>query len=130
MADPDRKDPGRAPCFSLEAGITSIRPLVDPLAISRAVRSARGMLASVVRAVALELRQLHDHVAWWGRQYFVDTAEDEFVLRHAAIWGVEQRAATSAVGAVLIEGLAGAAIPAGLEMASGDGTLFVTPPSP
>ena len=46
------------------------------------MRSARGMFAIVFRAVSLELRSVHDHLAWWGRQYFVDTAEDEFVARH------------------------------------------------
>ncbi len=111
---------------ALEYSISIVRPLVDPLAISRAVRSARGMLAMIGRAVALEVREIHDHVAWWGRQYFVDTAEDEFVQRHADIWGIVARPATYAVGMLDIEGMAGTPLPADLEIASSDGTIFRT----
>ncbi|MFD1792069.1 baseplate J/gp47 family protein [Ochrobactrum teleogrylli] len=111
---------------AMEYSISIVRPLVDPLAISRAVRSARGMLAMIGRAVALEVREIHDHVAWWGRQYFVDTAEDEFVQRHADIWGIAARAATHAVGNLVVEGAAGAQLPADLEIAGSDGTLFLT----
>ena len=111
---------------AMEYSVSIVRPLVDPLAISRAVRSARGMLAMIGRAVALEVREIHDHVAWWGRQYFVDTAEDENVQRHASIWGVSARPATFAVGKIDIEGAAGTPIPADLEIAGSDGTIFKT----
>ena len=110
----------------MEFSISLVKPLVDPLAISRAVRSARGMLAMIGRAVALEVREIHDHVAWWGRMYFVDTAEDEFVDRHANIWGIAARPATYAVGNINIEGAAGAQLPADLEIAGSDGTIFRT----
>lgn len=109
-----------------ETAITILRPLIDPRALSRAVRSARGMFAILFRAFAQEVREVHDHLAWWGRQYFVDTAEDEFVARHAAIWGVEKRLATEAVGTILIEGIAGTAIPADLEFAVSDGVTLKT----
>lgn len=111
---------------AMEFSISLVKPLVDPLAISRAVRSARGMLAMIGRAVALEVREIHDHVAWWGRQYFVDTAEDEFVQRHADIWGIVARPATYAVGNLTIEGAAGTQLPADLEIAGSDGTLYRT----
>lgn len=111
---------------AMEYSVSIVRPLVDPLAISRAVRSARGMLAMIGRAVALEVREIHDHVAWWGRQYFVDTAEDEFVQRHSNIWGISARPATFAVGKIDIEGAAGTPIPADLEIAGSDGTIFTT----
>lgn len=110
----------------LETLIQGIRPDIDPVALSRAVRSARGMFSLLGRGVAKELRQVHDHIAWWSRQYFPDTAEDEFAFRHASIWGVTHRAATFCVGSVLIEGVPGAAIPAGLELAASDGILFVS----
>ena len=111
---------------AMEFSISIVKPLVDPLAISRAVRSARGMLAMIGRAVALEVREIHDHVAWWGRMYFVDTAEDEFVQRHADIWGIVARPATYAVGNIIIEGAAGAQLPLDLEIAGSDGTIFRT----
>lgn len=111
---------------ALEAGINRIRPDIDPVALSRAVRSARGMLAQIGRAISLEVREVHDHLAWWGRQYFVDTAEEEMVLRHASIWGIEQRGATAALGTVLIEGVAGTVLPAGIELSASDATRFAT----
>ena len=111
---------------AMEFSISLVKPLVDPLAISRAVRSARGMLAMIGRAVALEVREIHDHVAWWGRMYFIDTAEDEFVDRHANIWGIAARPATYSVGNINIEGAAGAQLPIDLEIAGSDGTIFRT----
>lgn len=111
---------------ALEYGISVVKPLVDPVALSRAVRSARGMLSLIIRAVSLEIREIHDHVAWFGRQYFVDTAEDEFVTRHANIWGITPRPTTFAVGNVIIEGISGTALPANLELAGSDGTMFIT----
>ncbi|MDD9910176.1 MAG: baseplate J/gp47 family protein [Ahrensia sp.] len=110
----------------LETDLTSARPSVEPLAISRAVRSARGVLSMIVRAIALELRAVHDHLSWWGRMYFPDTAEDEFVLRHASIWGVLRRPSTHALGSVTIEGIAGRIIAAQTRLVSGDGLAFDT----
>lgn len=109
-----------------ETLVLAVRPAVDPVALSRAVRSARGMIAILLRTVAMEVREIHDHVAWWSRQYFPDTAEDEFALRHASIWGVEHRGATFALGSVTIEGAAGTVIPAGTEFASSEAVSFTT----
>ncbi|MFA7416122.1 MAG: baseplate J/gp47 family protein [Rhizobium sp.] len=111
---------------TLEAGILRIREDLDPIALSRAVRSARGMFSWIGRTVSLELREVHDHLAWWGRQYFPDTAEEEFVLRHAGIWGVEQRPAIKAIGTVTIEGIAGEPLPAGIELSASNAVVYVT----
>jgi len=109
-----------------ESAIMAVRPAIDPVALSRAVRSARGMLAILLRSVAMEIRAIHDHVAWWGRQYFVDTAEAEFVARHGSIWGVDPRPATAALGEVVVEGEAGTVLPALLELATADGVILRT----
>ncbi len=111
---------------SIEAGILLARPVTDPLGLSRAVRSAKGVLSQIGRAIALELRETHDHIAWWGRQYFVDTAEQEFVLRHASIWNVAQRAQVQALGRVLIEGVAGTPLPLGLNLSASNAVIYVT----
>ncbi len=109
---------------TIETAVQAVRPDIDPVALSRAVRSARGMFAILGRAVAPALRQVHDHIGWWSRQYFADTAEEEFAYRHADMWGVEHRAATFSTGAVLVEGVVGTAVPAALELAGSDGLLF------
>ncbi|MBD8554929.1 baseplate J/gp47 family protein [Rhizobium sp. CFBP 8762] len=111
---------------SLEAGLTRVRADLDPVAVSRAVRSVTGVFAQIGRAIALEVREVHDHQAWWARQYFVDTAEEEYILRHASIWGIDQRTATFARGTVLIEGVANTTLPQGIELTASDGAIYVT----
>ncbi|WP_198018939.1 baseplate J/gp47 family protein [Azorhizobium doebereinerae] len=90
-----------------------IRPDADPAALSRAIRSPRGMLATILRVVALELHQVHLHLRWWGDQYFVDTADVEYLLRHADIWGIQQRPATKAIGRATVAGRADTVVPLG-----------------
>lgn len=111
---------------TLEAAILRIRPDADPVDVSRAVRSARGVFAQLSRAFSLELREAHDHLGWWGRQYFPDTAEEEYILRHASIWGVEQRGATKAVGSILIEGVAGTPLPSDLQFSASNAIIYET----
>jgi len=110
----------------LEQALCELRPDIDPVALSRAVRSNHGLISILTRAVAFEVREIHDHIAFWSRQYFPDTAEEEFVARHAGIWGIERRGATHAVGEVIIEGAALTSLPAGLEMSGEGGVIFET----
>ncbi|WP_425646061.1 baseplate J/gp47 family protein [Agrobacterium leguminum] len=110
-----------------EVGLLGLYPEADVKAISRAVRSARGMFAVIWSAVAPELRETHDHIAWWARQWMPDSADDEtMILRHASIWGVEPRAATKAVGSVTVEGVAGTVLASGIVLASTATTTYVT----
>lgn len=111
---------------TMETGLLVIRPTLDPVALSRAVRSARGVFAQIFRALSLELREVHDHVSWWGRQYFVDTAEDEFVLRHADIYGIAQRPAAAAIGRVTIEAVPATVLPSGIQLSSSSGVIYET----
>ncbi|MFC3074699.1 baseplate J/gp47 family protein [Shinella pollutisoli] len=111
---------------SVEDGLLAIRPDLDPVALSRAVRSPRGVFAQLGRAVVLVVSEIHEHVAYWARQYFPDTAEDEHVLRHAGIWGIDQRTPVAAIGSVLLEGDPGFPIPVSTEFSSGDGVLYRT----
>ncbi|MGV2066358.1 baseplate J/gp47 family protein [Agrobacterium sp. 22-226-1] len=110
-----------------EVGLLGLYPEADVKAISRAVRSARGMFAVIWSAVAPEVRETHDHIAWWARQWMPDSADDEtMILRHASIWGVEPRAATKAVGSVTVEGVAGTVLASGIVLASTATTTYVT----
>lgn len=108
---------------AVEAGILKVRDNVNPVALSRAVRSARGMISQILRAVAFEVRQVHDHISYWARQYFPDTADDQ-AERHASIWGISRRPATKAVGFLTIEGEAGTVLPAGLEFSATSADLY------
>lgn len=110
-----------------EVGLLGIYPQADVKAISRAVRSARGMFAVIWSAVAPEIRETHDHIAWWARQWMPDSADDEtMILRHASIWGVEPRAATKAVGSVTVEGVAGTVLASGLLLSSTASSTYIT----
>ncbi|ANH04596.1 baseplate J/gp47 family protein [Shinella sp. HZN7] len=111
---------------SLEDGLLTIRSTLDPIALSRAVRSPRGVFAQIGRAVVLVVSEIHEHVGYWSRQIFVDTAEDENVLRHAGIWGVDQRQPVAAIGTVLIEGDPGFAVPIATELSASNGVLYET----
>jgi hypothetical protein len=112
---------------SLETAILRIRPDIDPRAVSRAVRSDHGVHAQIGSAVSAEIRTVHDHQSWWGRQYMPDSADDEaMILRHANIWGTGQRQAIAAIGTVLIEGTAGEPLPAGIELAASNAVLYTT----
>lgn len=110
-----------------ETGLLSIKPEASSAAISRAVRSTKGVFAQIFGAVAPELSEVHDHIAWWARQYMPDSADDEaMILRHASIWGIEQREAKTAVGTVLIAGTAGTVLASGIEMTASDGVAYIT----
>lgn len=95
--------------------------------ISLAVRSAQGVISNLLAPIAGEIRSLHDHQAWWGRQYMPDSADDEeMILRHASIWGVEGRAAVKAKGSVLVEGDAGTVIASGITLTAGNAQSYIT----
>lgn len=110
----------------LEQKLSILKPDVDPTAISRSVRSSHGLISLLNRPVALETREIHDHIAYFARQYFPDTAEQEYVERHAAIWGIIPRPASFAMGDVIIEGDAGVTLPEGIEFSTSKGTIIYT----
>lgn len=112
---------------TLEMAILRIRPDLDPRTVSRSVRSDHGVHSQIGSAFAAEVRSVHDHQAWWGRQYMPDSADDEAtILRHANIWGTGQRQAIAAIGTVEIEGVPGEPLPAGIELAASNGVIYTT----
>lgn len=106
------------------AGLKGI--VLDPVKLSFAVRSARGVFAQLTRAVALELRSVHDHIAYRGRQIFIDQCDDDTVPVHAGIWGVDRRQPIKAVGTVTLTGTPAAVIPSGIQLASSAGISYMT----
>lgn len=110
----------------LEAALKRIRPDASPAAIARAVRSEKGLLAAIVRAQAQGLYGTHLHLRWNVDQLMPDTAEAEYLIRHAAIWGVYRRPATKAVGFAVFSGIAGTVVPAELDLRLPGGGLAIT----
>lgn len=82
-------------------------------------RSPRSVLGAIARTNALGLYSVHAHLGWIARQMLPDTAEAEFLERHASIWGVARRAAIAAVGNVTFTGTAGLVVPSAIALTSG-----------
>lgn len=112
---------------NLEADILKVHVNINPIAVSRSVRSEKGSLAMIGRATSLEIRQVQDHVSWWARQYFPDTAEEENVARHGSIWDVLPRESTRAVGKLDITGKAGTNLPADLVFEASTSVQYTNP---
>ena len=104
---------------ALRADIVSRLPGTDPLL-------RRSYLGALARGMAGGLHELYGFQQWIADQAFPDTAEGPELLRWAAIWGVEQVAATQAEGAILVEGTAGTVVPAGTIWRSGSDQDFET----
>ncbi|TXG95722.1 MAG: baseplate J/gp47 family protein [Nevskiaceae bacterium] len=96
---------------------------VLPGADARTRRSVEGVSA---RALTVASVGLHDHIDWVAEQILVDKAEEEFVLRHASLWGIERRGASGATGKIRFTGLTGATIEAGTELRRSDDARYVT----
>lgn len=67
---------------------------------------------------------LYGYLDWLARQILPDTADGEFLARHAAIWGVRRKAATAARLTVSASGVNGSVIAAGSGLQRADGALY------
>ena len=56
---------------------------------------------------------LYQYLLWIARQIMPDTADTDYLERHAALRGITRKAGTTAAGTVTFAGQVGAAIPAG-----------------
>ncbi|MCA3413835.1 MAG: baseplate J/gp47 family protein [Roseomonas sp.] len=88
-------------------------------------RLRRSMEEVLVRAIAIASHELHSHIEWAALQILPDTAEDEVLARHAAIWGITRITATAALGSVTFTGTPGAVVPANTELRRGDDARFL-----
>jgi len=89
-------------------------------------RSRRSVEGVSTRAVTVASYALHEHLDWVAQQILPDKAEEEILLRHASLWGIERRQATPAKGRTRFIGNAGAVIEAGTELRRNDDARFVT----
>ncbi len=63
-----------------------------------------GVLATVWAGA---VHMLHGHLDWLSLQLFADTAEREFLLKQASLYGITPTPATFAAGTVLATGTDG-----------------------
>lgn len=71
----------------------------------------RSFIAVIARVMAGLGHSLFGYLAWLEKQAFPDTAEDEYLLRWCAIFGVFQKPATYATFVCNVTGAAGTVIP-------------------
>lgn len=86
----------------------------------------RAVVVVLARTLAGAAHLLHGHLAWIADQVMPDTAEAEYLERHASNFGLTRVAATFATGDVDLTGSDGSVIDAGVELRRADGTAYVT----
>lgn len=67
---------------------------------------------------------LYGYLSFIEQQLLPDTAEGEYLARHAGIWGVRRKPAIAATASVTATGVDGAAVPAGTELQRSDGARY------
>lgn len=77
-------------------------------------------------SVASAVEGLYAHQAWIARQIFPDTADEENLILHARLRGIERKPAVAASGTALATGKPGASAASGLSARFRDGTAYVT----
>jgi uncharacterized phage protein gp47/JayE len=87
----------------------------------------RRAMADVLAATwAGAVHMVHGHIEWLSKQLFADTAEEDFLLRIAGMYGIAPTPATFASGDVLATGTNGTIIPDGTILVRDDGILYET----
>jgi uncharacterized phage protein gp47/JayE len=87
-------------------------------------RLRRSNLAAISRMHAAAVHGLYGYLAWAARQLMVDTAEEEHLVRWAALWGITRKAATYATGTVTVTGENGSVIPVDVYLQRADGLRY------
>lgn len=85
--------------------------LLARLGLDELLRRADGEVQARVHGAALH--SLYGYIDYLARQILPDTADAEWLERHASLWGVTRKAATAAAGTVSITAGAGVTVPAG-----------------
>jgi uncharacterized phage protein gp47/JayE len=79
---------------------------------------------ALATAQAAAVAGLYHHQDYIMRQILPDSAEGQYLDRHAYIEGLVRKPAEPAGGTVTLSGQNGTVVPSGLSMAAADGTLF------
>lgn len=67
---------------------------------------------------------IYGYLDYLARQIFPDTADGEFLARHAATWGIRRKAAVAATATATATGVNGTAIAGGIEALRIDGQAY------
>ncbi|WP_027366928.1 baseplate J/gp47 family protein [Desulfocurvibacter africanus] len=89
-------------------------------------RLRRSILSAIAHMHAGGVHGLFGYLDWLAKQVIPDTAEAEFLERHASLWGIARKPASPALGPVTFSGTDGATIPAGTLLQRSDGAEYAT----
>lgn len=90
-------------------------------------RMRRSNLNVLARVQAAGDHGLYGFIEWISKQMLPDTAEAEFLDRHAKVWGITRTAASFASGNVTFAGTNGTTIPAGTKLKRSNDTIYTMP---
>jgi len=77
-------------------------------------------------ATASAVEGLYQHQQWIARQILPDTADSDYLERHAGLRNITRKAASAATGTVHFSGTVGSAVPISTEAKTNNGIAFVT----
>lgn len=86
----------------------------------------RSVLNVFARVWAGALHGLYAFIAWIFAQIFIDTADEDGVIRQAGIWNVPRKEPTPASGPVTFSGVNATAIDSGVRLQREDGQEYLT----
>lgn len=87
-------------------------------------RLRRSNLSIIGRVHAAAVHGLYGYLEWAAQQMMVDTAEQAYLDRYAAIWGVQRVPAAFAQGPLTATGTNGVVVPAGTLWRRSDGAEY------
>ena len=111
---------------TLEQLITRIKTDLEARLNGGGTVLRRSAVAVFARVIAGASHLLHGHLDFIFEQAFPDTADDNELVRWAAIWGINRIPAEFAAGNVTFTGVNGTNVPALTQVQRSDGVLFET----
>ena len=88
-------------------------------------RLRRALLDVQARVHSEAVDGLYGAIDYVARQILPDTAEAEFLTRHASLWNEPRKSEVAASGPITVTGTTGSIIPSGTALARADGARFL-----
>lgn len=86
----------------------------------------RTLLRIMADTFAGALHILYGAVSWLSRQILPDLADTEYLVRHAAVYGITRQAAVAWEGTITFTGVNTTVVPSGTTVTRADGAVYVT----
>jgi uncharacterized phage protein gp47/JayE len=101
-----------------------LRDIANQLPVANVALDGDYALRANAHGAAVE--GLYQHQQWIVRQLFPDTADADYLERHASLRGLTRNLATAATGTITFSGTPGSSVPAGTEAKTSGGVAFLT----